>query len=937
MKQTLIASLVATALASIAMSTGAQAQCDIVGTGTIASGATPVTAGPLNPVTGFPDYVSDTRGTSLQRCIDPLVCFFDPVVPSDPFSLQIGSGGEAFYWSADAVLFNAAGDRFLSVGTAAETAFLQTGPLGQPINGAQFPFLRLRFVLGVPVDGTYTIKHPYGTNVFKITGATGTRDVFSTSDRGLVASSTVLGAVGPFLVTDLALNTAPLGFVGDANGATVNVVGSPCGRNSVELTGINAFTGAAVDFGVGETVLYTDQFVVQGMTFDGKVQTPMTASRLSYSRSLAGAGQIDAFATSTTTAVVTVQDGPTIAAGTGRIALPVTLSSLALNATDGIDSTSVAVVDASAVPKILSISATDALTDKTTYNLPLVDFVDVSQADYDPATGVLSIAAASGDQRVAPTLTVRDLGVITANPMLFTTVAPPSLVIVDSSAGGSSSAPVRIIAAAPPAAPTGLVSTGATSLTMTLSWADNSTNETGFRVYQVVGATRTLVATTAANATTYTATGLTAATAYTFQIDAFNNSGIASSNTVVASTLALPVAPSGVVAALGAARTVNLAWVDNSLDETGFLIQRATVAAGPYTTLTTTLAGVTSLIDATPATGTTYFYRVTAVRGVDVSPVAQSLGLTTPTVPTSAGVPTFTAVSGTSVTVNWADRSLNETGFQVYRRAGTLGAFTAITGVLAANSTSFIDSTVVAGTQYFYRVDASNWAGVAPSGVSLGVTPSAAAQPLVAVAGLTATPTAAPTVLTWTDQASETGFRVRRRAITIDVDGKVTTGAFTTLATTAANVTSYTTPAVLANSIYEYEVAAVSGVTVGPIAPVVRAVPGGIGGVVGTPAIFIANNGRIGFDFNRVNQPAVGGYDIQRCTVTVTDTCAATSAGWATRGTILGRQRASPVTFNETIAASNPRKTYRYRSVTTTGPIVTGVTGTPSATAQIVR
>ena len=83
--------------------------------------------------------------------------------------------------------------------------------------------------------------------------------------------------------------------------------------------------------------------------------------------------------------------------------------------------------------------------------------------------------------------------------------------------------------APPPAAPTNLTvsspPTGADS-TLGLSWSDNSTNETGFAIERKTGTQAyAQVGTTAAGATSYTDTGLTAGTTYTYRLRAFNDVG----------------------------------------------------------------------------------------------------------------------------------------------------------------------------------------------------------------------------------------------------------------------------------------------------------------------------------------------------------------------------------------------------------------------------
>jgi len=61
-------------------------------------------------------------------------------------------------------------------------------------------------------------------------------------------------------------------------------------------------------------------------------------------------------------------------------------------------------------------------------------------------------------------------------------------------------------------------------------------------------------------------------------------------------------------------RIVQLAWTDNSADETGFLIERSTSATDGFVQIVSVGANVTSFADAGVAKKTTYFYRVRAAR-----------------------------------------------------------------------------------------------------------------------------------------------------------------------------------------------------------------------------------------------------------------------------------------------------------------------------------
>ena len=77
-----------------------------------------------------------------------------------------------------------------------------------------------------------------------------------------------------------------------------------------------------------------------------------------------------------------------------------------------------------------------------------------------------------------------------------------------------------------PSAPSGLNATGSSSSRIDLSWTDNSTNETGFRIERKQGSgSFAEIGTVAANVTTYASTGLSASTTYTYRIRAYNATG----------------------------------------------------------------------------------------------------------------------------------------------------------------------------------------------------------------------------------------------------------------------------------------------------------------------------------------------------------------------------------------------------------------------------
>ena len=236
-----------------------------------------VAAGPINPGNGFPLYYVDSNGVALEMPTPPLgtalfvppplnaispTMVFDPPIPLNTFSEQIGFGSECFYWVADSDFTGVPS----TVGVIVFRAGLEAAFAGgDALNGDQMVFSRIRVrVKDITVPGTYVVHHPYGEESIDVTAAdiTSGKGINMTRDIGLTPlnfAEALNGDVGPFLIQTAAIAQAnvppgyPLtGWVGDGNTSST-VTGSPLGFNQVSITppaGVNigAGPGAAADF-----------------------------------------------------------------------------------------------------------------------------------------------------------------------------------------------------------------------------------------------------------------------------------------------------------------------------------------------------------------------------------------------------------------------------------------------------------------------------------------------------------------------------------------------------------------------------------------------------------------------------------------------------------------------------------------------------------------
>ncbi len=267
---------------------------------------------------------------------------------------------------------------------------------------------------------------------------------------------------------------------------------------------------------------------------------------------------------------------------------------------------------------------------------------------------------------------------------------------------------------APPAAPTNLVVALQAGPQVSLAWTDNAADETGFLIQRSTdGVNFVDLTTVAANTVAYVDPAVNAGATYSYRVAAFNLGGPSAFSNVASATIPgpqPPAAPDGLDAQYQDGPMIQLSWVDNSTDETGFVIERSTDGVN-FSVLANVVANITSYNDLAVFGGYTYTYRVAAFNANGTSGYSNTASASVPPDATPPAAPSNLAVinvAQTTLTLTWMDNSNNESGFTIQRATDSNFTKNLATFSVGANVTSYNDSGLKRNTRYYYRVLAFN-------------------------------------------------------------------------------------------------------------------------------------------------------------------------------------------------------------------------------------
>ncbi|PBJ18673.1 hypothetical protein BSF44_49670 [Pseudomonas sp. ACN8] len=592
---------------------------------------------------------------------------------------------EAFWFLAEtSIPNNIAGYGMDAYVAGIEAAFAG----GNPLDGDQISFARIRMRVNIPVAGTYTITHPYGVETVNVT-TPGRRAINITRDVGIgapgVFSGAVNGAIGPFLrsvngpYTEVNPDTGAVEtFVGDPN-LTEAVTGSPNNTNFVRIQGPAG-------------TLQTNLFTLSGKVLDNRAQTAVDMTRATYRR-IAGTGgnntRVEVFAKAAIGSTLCFRES--IALVPGPPVSPCQTNMVGDN--NGVFFAQHLLANGT-VPPVVVVTATNpaGTTRPTAVSSKLSDVVKIQTAHYSWSNHSLLIEATSTDEVVVPDMVAQGYGRLSKTGTLqHLTVAdltqPPATVTVKSAAGGSDTEPVVVVGTAPDSGqnqrPLAVADAGSTSfgVPLTLNVLANDSDPDGNTPLSITALTPPAAGqgtvALAANNVVYTPPPVvTAPLTTTFTYKAQDAKGLASANpatvTITVAPNRPPVAVADSIATQGVPVTINV--LANDTDPEGNVPLAVDSITPPATGQGTVAINGTAVTYTPPAviltpftTTFTYVARdsfgalsAPATVTVQVSPplVLETFNVTTATVTARSGnrftwnfAGTSSAILGNSVTV----------------------------------------------------------------------------------------------------------------------------------------------------------------------------------------------------------------------------------------------------------------------------------------------
>jgi fibronectin type 3 domain-containing protein len=225
---------------------------------------------------------------------------------------------------------------------------------------------------------------------------------------------------------------------------------------------------------------------------------------------------------------------------------------------------------------------------------------------------------------------------------------------------------------------------------------------------------------------------------------------------VATSGSTVPSAPTGLSATVGS--SIQLNWSAPSSNGgsaiSSYGIYRGT-SAGGETLLTSVSASSLTYTDSAATVDQDFFYQVTAVNSIGESPSSNEVRAKIPASVPSAPSALNIMAGASYIDLTWSSNEVGLAGFHLYR--GTASNGETLLQTLSSTARSYRDSAVVAGTIYYYRMDAFNDLISSSYGNEVSIRIPVIPDPPT---GLTSTVTGSSVHLNWTAPHDDGGSAI---------------------------------------------------------------------------------------------------------------------------------------------------------------------------------
>ena len=304
------------------------------------------------------------------------------------------------------------------------------------------------------------------------------------------------------------------------------------------------------------------------------------------------------------------------------------------------------------------------------------------------------------------------------------------------------------------------------------------------------------------NVTKYNSTTLATGKTYIFRISAINSIGKSQPSSEVVATPTSnsqppqnipPNPPTGLAATSNSLTQINLSWNPPASNAgppvTGYKIQFS-IDSGSFTDLVSNSASTSTSYSHTGVSSHTYTYQVFAINSVGTS-TSSNIASAVPTQVSSApytpsGLSAI-AASPTSISLSWATPSSDGgspiIGYKIEAKIGS-GAYTILVANTASSSTSYLNTGLIVGSTYTYRVSAINSIGTSNPSNEASATPTKTFVPT----GVTATAVSPTEIdLSWVAPSETYGQLINGYMI----DQKLSSNVFDTIVDNTGLTTGY--------------------------------------------------------------------------------------------------------------------------------------------------